>query len=63
MSEIKFSNLIFEEKKEVLAQSFTAPKFDVKNQKPVSNTNPNPTLDYSNNISLFKNKDKEYYIK
>jgi len=62
MSEIKFSNLIFEEQKEVLAQLFTTQKFDLKNPKPVSNTNPNPILDYSNIISLSKNKDKEYYV-
>ena len=61
MSEIKFSNLIFEQQKEVIAQTFTNPKFDI-NAKPISNTNPNPTLDYSSNINLFKAKDKEYYI-
>ena len=61
MSEVKFSNLIFEKQKEVIAQTFTTPKFDI-NAKPISNTNPNPTLDYSSNINLFKAKDKEYYI-
>jgi len=61
MSEVKFSNLIFEKQKEVIAQTFTTPKFDL-NAKPISNTNPNPTLDYSSNINLFKAKDKEYYI-
>jgi len=61
MSEIKFSNLIFEEQKEVLAQNFTAPKFDLNNPKPVSNTQPNITLNLPR-TNLFENKNKEYYI-
>ncbi len=61
MSEIKFSNLIFEEQKKVLAQNFTAPKFDLSNPKPVSNTQPNPELSLPN-TKLFENKNKEYYI-
>ena len=61
MSEIKFSNLIFEEQKEVLAQNFTAPKFDLNNPKPVSNTQPNITLNLPR-TNLLENKNKEYYI-
>ena len=61
MSEIKFSNLIFEEQKEVLAQNFTAPRFDLNNPKPVSNTQPNITLNLPR-TNLLENKNKEYYI-